>query len=83
MLESNIHQLNDLRALDIRNNQLKSLTLVCEVITKIPRLEQLWIENNPCFGSGASARVRFFKRVRFKYSLYIITYSFVSLLILI
>lgn len=64
ILGSNIHMLQDLRALDLRNNQLKSLTLVCEVITKIPRLEQLWMENNPCFSGGSgSERVRFFKKV--------------------
>lgn len=61
---SNIHLLQDLRALDLRGNQLKSLTSVCEVITKIPRLEQLWVDNNPCFSGGsASERVKFFKKI--------------------
>lgn len=67
--ESNVAMLGDLRSLDLRANQLKKLGPTCEVISKIPRLDTLWIEGNPCYPSESSAmRVNFFKKVFLSFS---------------
>jgi Leucine-rich repeat (LRR) protein len=81
-LGSNITSLNDLRLLDLRNNQLKALGHVCDVLGRIPRLENLWLEGNPCFQNNApNSRVRFFKKVSLLFLYLSLFFSHISSLL--
>jgi len=60
--DSHIATLQQLKALDLRNNKLKELAQLCKIIDSMS-VETLFIEENPCFDKdNQKDRVRFFKK---------------------
>jgi len=63
--KSNLSGLTNLRTLDLRDNKLKNLDSVCEVIDHLTCLEVLWVEENLCFSAdNGTTRIRFFKKLK-------------------
>ncbi|EGC36377.1 hypothetical protein DICPUDRAFT_94318 [Dictyostelium purpureum] len=61
--DSGLQTLQNLRALDIRNNKLKKLSIFCKVFDLLS-IETLFIDENPCFEKDTQKeRVRFFKKL--------------------
>ncbi|KAF2072763.1 hypothetical protein CYY_005929 [Polysphondylium violaceum] len=60
--DSHISSLQQLKALDLRNNKLKDLALLCKLMDTMS-IETLFVEENPCFDlDNQKDRVRFFKK---------------------
>eukprot|EP01132_Coremiostelium_polycephalum_P007517 gene7517-9238_t len=61
--DSGINTLSDLKALDLRNNKLKDLIVLCKIVDLL-NVETLFLEENPCFDKDSQKdRVRFFKKL--------------------
>ncbi|KAK5582012.1 hypothetical protein RB653_003593 [Dictyostelium firmibasis] len=61
--DSGISSLNNLKALDLRNNRLKDLSTLCKIIDLL-NIETLFIEENSCFEKDTPKdRIKFFKKL--------------------
>ncbi|KAN0022088.1 hypothetical protein ACTFIU_004252 [Dictyostelium citrinum] len=61
--DSSISSLNNLKALDLRNNRLKDLSTLCKIIDLL-NIETLFVEENSCFEKDTPKdRIKFFKKL--------------------
>ncbi|KAM9953916.1 hypothetical protein ACTFIR_009023 [Dictyostelium discoideum] len=61
--DSSISSLNNLKALDLRNNRLKDLSILCKIIDLL-NIETLFVEENSCFEKDTPKdRIKFFKKL--------------------
>ncbi|KYR02955.1 hypothetical protein DLAC_00438 [Tieghemostelium lacteum] len=60
--DSGINNLQELKALDIRNNHLKDLSNLCKIVDLL-NIESLFVEENSCFDKdNQKSRIKFFKK---------------------